>query len=126
MPVPSLSTQRVDRAYGSDDEERPRLPPHQRCSAHTFNLIGSKDVDAAIQKAAIGTADPGRRGLRKALAKAAAFFNKYSRTNQACLLQLSYSAQNYGGIKWPISRGNKCDREILIPDSESPQDSGLD
>ena len=22
--------------------------------------------------------------------------------------------------------GNKCDREILIPDSESPQDSGLD
>ncbi|XP_025106585.1 uncharacterized protein LOC112571645 [Pomacea canaliculata] len=49
------------------------LPPHQRCAAHTLNLVASKDSEAALQDGAFRTAS------RSLFAKAQAVWNKQSR-----------------------------------------------
>lgn len=46
------------------------LPPHQRCAAHTLNLIASKDLVEAISKVPVG------RLHNSAVAKCAALWNK--------------------------------------------------
>lgn len=53
------------------------LPPHQRCAAHTLNLVASKDSEAALQDGAFRTAS------RSLFAKAQAVWNKQSRVVSA-------------------------------------------
>ncbi|PVD29102.1 hypothetical protein C0Q70_11699 [Pomacea canaliculata] len=53
------------------------LPPHQRCAAHTLNLVASKDSEAALQHGAFRTAS------RSLFAKAQAVWNKQSRVVSA-------------------------------------------
>ncbi|XP_025089129.1 uncharacterized protein LOC112561105 [Pomacea canaliculata] len=51
--------------------------PHQRCAAHTLNLVASKDSEAAFQDGAFRTAS------RSLFAKAQAVWNKQSRAESA-------------------------------------------
>lgn len=53
------------------------LPTHQRCAAHTLNLVASKDTDAALSD------HPFKLASRSMFAKAQALWNKQSRTSQA-------------------------------------------
>lgn len=53
------------------------LPVHMRCAAHTFNLIASKDSDAALQTSIFKTP------YRAAMAKAHAIWNLQSRSTVA-------------------------------------------
>ncbi|XP_052454760.1 uncharacterized protein LOC128015104 [Carassius gibelio] len=53
------------------------LPPHQRCAAHTLNLIASKDLVDAISKV------PVRRLHNSAVAKCAALWSKAHRSTVA-------------------------------------------
>ncbi|CAG9788837.1 unnamed protein product [Diatraea saccharalis] len=53
------------------------LPIHMRCAAHTFNLVASKDVDAALQITVFKTP------YRSALAKARTLWNQQSRSTVA-------------------------------------------
>lgn len=53
------------------------LPPHQRCAAHTLNLVASKDSEKALEDPAFKTAS------RSFFAKAQAMWNKQSRTHVA-------------------------------------------
>ena len=53
-----------------------QLPPHQRCAAHTLNLVSTTDADKA-------EADPNYKRLsRSTFAKCAALWNKASRSVQ--------------------------------------------
>ncbi|CAG9793862.1 unnamed protein product [Diatraea saccharalis] len=52
-------------------------PIHMRCAAHTFNLVASKDVDAALQITVFKTP------YRSALAKARTLWNQQSRSTVA-------------------------------------------
>ena len=53
------------------------LPPHQRCGAHTMNLIAVKDTEAACADASY------KKISRNALAKCAGLWNKASRSTVA-------------------------------------------
>ncbi|PVD26816.1 hypothetical protein C0Q70_11962 [Pomacea canaliculata] len=53
------------------------LPPHQRCAAHTLNLVASKDSEAALQDGVFRTAS------RSLFAKAQAVWSKQSRAVSA-------------------------------------------
>ncbi len=53
------------------------LPPHQRCGAHTMNLIAVKDAEAACENAAY------KKVSRSAMGKCAALWNKVSRSTVA-------------------------------------------
>ncbi|XP_074030428.1 uncharacterized protein [Leptinotarsa decemlineata] len=53
------------------------LPVHMRCAAHTFNLVASKDADAALQITVFKTP------YRSALAKARTLWNQQSRSTVA-------------------------------------------
>lgn len=53
------------------------LPVHMRCAAHTFNLIASRDADAALQITVFKTP------YRSALAKARTLWNQQSRSTVA-------------------------------------------
>ncbi|KAG5890290.1 hypothetical protein JTB14_031887 [Gonioctena quinquepunctata] len=58
---------------GEDDD----LEFHMRCAAHTFNLVASKDADAALQITVFKTP------YRSALAKARTLWNQQSRSTVA-------------------------------------------
>lgn len=53
------------------------LPVHMRCAAHTFNLVASKDADAALQITVFKTP------YRSALATARTLWNQQSRSTVA-------------------------------------------
>ncbi|PVD24673.1 hypothetical protein C0Q70_15158 [Pomacea canaliculata] len=63
------------------------LPPHQRCAAHTLNLVASKDSEAALQDGAFRTAS------RSLFAKAQAVWNKQSRVVSAAEHSRGYGRQ---------------------------------
>ncbi|PVD18250.1 hypothetical protein C0Q70_20799 [Pomacea canaliculata] len=67
------------------------LPPHQRCAAHTLNLVASKDSEAALQDGAFRTVS------RSLFAKAQAVWNKQSRVVSAavCVFVIEHS-RGYG------------------------------
>jgi len=56
------------------DEEHFFLPPHQRCAAHTSNLIATNEVDKAASNG------PFRKVYRSAVGKCASIWNKAQRS----------------------------------------------
>jgi len=56
------------------DEEHFFLPPHQRCAAHTSNLIATNEVDKAASNG------PFRKVYRSAMGKCASIWNKAQRS----------------------------------------------
>jgi hypothetical protein len=59
-----------------DDDSDFYLPPHQRCAAHTLNLVASHDVDAANDDAVY------KKIYRSTMAKCSSLWNKTSRSTQ--------------------------------------------
>lgn len=62
---------------GDDNTQKFTLPIHMRCAAHTFNLIASKDADAALQITGFKTS------YRNAMGKARALWNQQSSSTVA-------------------------------------------
>ncbi|XP_060773195.1 uncharacterized protein LOC132883505 [Neoarius graeffei] len=60
-----------------DEELQFFLPPHQRCAAHTLNLIATNEVDKAA------STGPSRRVYRSAMGKCAFIWNKAHRSSAA-------------------------------------------
>lgn len=84
------------------------LPPHQRCAAHTLNLVASRDTEKAMEDSAFKTAS------RSMFAKANAIWNKQSRTVQAAgmcdLLDFFKISYNYFYTKFLIHKSR-----LLLP-----------
>jgi hypothetical protein len=61
------------------DENTPEyeLPRHQRCAAHSLNLVATTDADKALENAAY------KKIARSAFSKCQALWNKYGRSNKA-------------------------------------------
>ena len=57
-----------------DDDQEVSLPPHQRCAAHTLNLVATSDTEAANRDAQY------KKLSRSTFAKCSALWNKASRS----------------------------------------------
>lgn len=73
----SLENVLASNTNEDDTMENRDLPVHMRCAAHTFNLIASKDADAALNTSIFKTP------YRAAMAKARAIWNLQSRSTVA-------------------------------------------
>ena len=85
-----------------------QLPPHQRCAAHTLNLISTVDAEKAEE-------DPTYKGLtRGTFAKCQALWNRSSRSTQAAevveeecgLVLLKPNATRWNSIFMAVERLN--------------------
>ncbi len=69
LPFPEFS-------FDESDDRGYSLPPHQRCAAHTINLVATTDLKNAMN----AENSRGKRLLRTGLAKATSLWNCYSRS----------------------------------------------
>ena len=73
LTIPVAEPDDVDNILGNPIN----LPPHMRCASHKFNLVASKDADAALQRGVF------KGPYRAAMAKAQALRNLQNRSTVA-------------------------------------------
>ena len=109
------------QAPREEDMESPHLPPHQRCAAHTFSLVGTTDAIKGEGKLLPAV----KTKMRKAFAKCCKFWVSYRRTSHAADLtktilhaapyipvKTRWNSQ-YLGIKWLLQRDKDDLRKVF-------------